>query len=1208
MRRKKSVSKVSSDGSGTVGICSKGAGNVIVIAVFILYYTCIGCFATIKVINTAIFCFVNSTYIFKPYAIFSKEEICFQATCRFYCLAQTGKSISLKVEVIFFAFISCPFTYNPVACPVISFAIFIFNPMAFYKNIIFKGISIRSYNLYAINCCKIRGAEIVIIFSINNPSGFKASYHCVIYFFSGSYNAVNTFQIIFFFTFFADKFSINNNIFMAFCFKGSAPIYNRTATVKGVARIFSSVSTSAAYAKSASGISGRYAGCFFILRFALNMDMPAVFCVFFYLSVITSVFIEFRNNRIVFRRESGFGFVNKFNYTFFYVNNNCNAATAIAFPHSGRSIYHFTAFSVNKAVGVVNMVGIFPGANRKRCKNSFSGCNSFSCSGNNNVSIVVVFINGIFCGKSGKNFHMVKFPNAHTVKVEIEINFLNFFSIISLKVHIIYRTDRKVCKSRICRNKSYGAFSSVDNNLSGGFSGVSCVIFNFKYESVNAIIKLDIVNADYAGGRASIAAVKLYSINIYSCRRRIDAGVVVFCGIFFCFCHNSDDIGGCSLAVHFIVHIAISEKSNSFKFRSLSVFNNSGIVNSDVVDINSKSGFYVGYIFFSFVITVGMIEVKVIKGGFADLGCIYRNIVPVCFRIKSSCIAVIKFIPVLKVKFKAGLFRIDIHPETNSYSVCKIDVKSGKFKHLVTHCIEIRIVADQCKRIFTVSYFTGGGIYNFHFPEFKAAKFRMISMFALIATFKSKAGNITVFKIPNNFRTLTKVNACTCGNCFVINKNSTYNTSGNAGIFIASSIAESVNATKLFIGKSYNKVCCFNSNFVDTAVNGCFNFKLSSFVIRNSNIFLCKENVFRNYNFNRSFANNFSAINKLCNCSTNGSVGYENTVFDSAHGRICKLPFSICGNFCRAAGRVCTGCNKGYFRTGSYIVIFCFNRSMVEFSICNCFGNNKKTAKCCTFTTVRRAGFHGKFTGTFTFGNKSRGTATIAVNCVYASKCKKPFSKFTHAGTCRIRKLTAVIHKENEFAFCSNTKNRSGGSVGICMIISCILIYTIFNNPTEVCRNCIIAIFRNRFGCTVKRCYTFFSNRKEGLCSTVAVCVTFIRINNTVPNKNAVRMVAFVTKVGVNTTYYVVAKAFNMCCLFGKFLNTPVDRVFKVFALFNTKIGRHYRNVIVSKIHFNYMQNISCCCIVIIKNDFIFSCTGCKCVFIFFNQIVIITT
>ena len=256
----------------------------------------------------------------------------------------------------------------------------------------------------------------------------------------------------------------------------------------------------------------------------------------------------------------------------------------------------------------------FPGADRQRSKNAFTGLcirtGAFKCDGCN----IFVVLDRVISLKACGNVHVLQFPLAHVVQVDINRHRLNLFDIGSNDIRIPYRTKEDLVKRRIFCYDLNGRFVRISLNidLANNRSVVALLIANREFDMVNAICKRNTGDRHHA---VLEGASSFNTVDIGFCRRSIQTGVVVLFHIIGNFNAEGKNVFGNSLAiqnrcirhtVRCIGHIA--------EYRCFTVLNCIGIVHRDIVNIHDVST-VVGLVLVVIVVvgrtvTVGNVELE----------------------------------------------------------------------------------------------------------------------------------------------------------------------------------------------------------------------------------------------------------------------------------------------------------------------------------------------------------------------------------------------------------------------------------------------------------------------------------------------------------------------------------------------------------------------------------------------------------------------
>ena len=183
----------------------------------------------------------------------------------------------------------------------------------------------------------------------------------------------------------------------------------------------------------------------------------------------------------------------------------------------------------------------------------------------------------------------------------------------------------------------------------------------------------------------------------------------------------------------------------------------------------------------------------------------------------------------------------------------------------------------------------------------------------------------------------------------------------------------------------------------------------------------------------------------------NFTVGYEHSVCNSTHRRICKLPSSICRDFRGCTNKV--GAESGELNgaTGSIVICIGSNICTNEFTGSGSSRNYQNTVSGGTLCAVGgRAVYLKLFTGTLR--KERRGSAAVTVNCYNAAERKHKLCHFIASEAYGIGSLTTVVHYHYKGTVFFDTNERTGRSV-VCVVVLGVLVFTIFNKETEVCGN-----------------------------------------------------------------------------------------------------------------------------------------------------------
>ena len=1104
---------------------------------------------------------------------------------------------------------------------------FSFFPNAFGYTAFFKYIfDMAVCNSFSVKAGISGLVEIVPIITMLNPAVYKATRSIVIYFsvyFSKSRFGKSLAAI-------TNKFVFNNFIAVTACFGFLTPINY------GIAN----------FAVSSAGVTGFGAGSCFI--FKSNGGMYVCSTSFCFECRITESSLKFSIYAEFFVGECAentrFISVNIGNFTHINVYFKVIRPEAISIPIC------FCCISFNLDVGIK-----IDYTNRKGCKGCFAGLAVVSSTGDSNGCSIIFFINGVLCSKSCCKVHMIKFPMVAIVKVDNGFNRFDSFDIGCIYVHPIYGTAVKAVKRGICGNDfnsgSINRGINIDKSDNNGF--VAHVISNFKFNAMYAVCNCSIGN-----GHSSVCKsyINFNTVDICFCRRSIKTGCVGFGSIFCNFCRNSNKIAfsGCSYIFFKSDGEIISCKFNTTENGSFSVVNRIGEVCGNVVNINSLETVdssvslpkIVGVsvrehkfdetevvrIVFACVISDKVLAVDARNKDFGISAYINREIFParfihciinlrlinngygVLFIIGSVTIGII---PIKNTDPAVFIFIRDICPETDGFCVFYNNT-------FIKEEVALRITAIgnigsrngvhfNSHGAFAVMYFaiSGGCIAEFLMEAFViAVNVCNIPLFDICS----------FFKIKEYFRTFTEAESCLCnkiGSC----ESCGYGTGKICRCFLFRNGSEgkAFKSTESFIGGSESYAFGVNNNVMESAIDGCNKTDSYFFIKRNSHDFLCKFKGFGFYDFNRIFTNNITVINELCGCSTNGTIRFENAVFNSTHGRICKLPGCLCRNFCRSTNKVSTNCSKFNGTAGCIVVVIRRNSCTNELTGCRSSGDYKDTVGGRSFCTVGRHAVNFKFF-TGALGKECGRTAAVAVYCNNATERKHEFSHLIVGKTCRIGGLTSVVHYHYKSTVFFDTNERTGCTV-CCVVIFAILVFTVFYKETKVCRNNLFFPTGNfgrsgtdlNFGHIRRSCFTIFFIKVNDYASLCTRSLTqAIHINFTVKNHvtkrftNEFRMLHIVC--GVIPTERKVHCRNNVAVTVSLCISSLLGHdLYAVIAgrRDHTFVAGDYFGVFIAEVNFNNVSNLAMAAGSIVEDDFRFYDTRSKLIVIFCDNFVI---
>ena len=506
----------------------------------------------------------------------------------------------------------------------------------------------------------------------------------------------------------------------------------------------------------------------------------------------------------------------------------------------------------------VNIGIIIDYSNGQCCKCYCSGLSIITCTGNNDGSSIVFFINRIGSGKSVSQYHMIEFKMVTVVQIDNSLYRLNGFDLVCVHVHPINGTAVKFIKSRVCGNN----FNSRSVNIGLNFDKsdynrlVAHIIANFKFNTVDTVCNSYIADGHFAVCESNR---NFNAINIRLGRRVVKAGSIGLGSILCNLCRYGEKVAGGYSSFVLIENGGkiVARKLYCAKNRSFSVINCIGEVCGDIINIYSLETVD-SAIFLPKIISVCVREHKLnetevigiifrsvvadyilaIKAGNKNLAVranVNREIFPaglipriINLRLidNGNCVLLIKFtvvigiIPIKNTNPAVLVFIWNISPEADGFCIFYYNA----------------VIKEQV----TLTITTGRNIISgnrVHFNSHGADTVMNLSVFgsskaevlveALIITIY--IGNVpaidigSIFKIEKNLGALTKAKGCCCNELCIMYKSSSKCAREISGsIFLADrSELEAVKCTESGVGCNKSNVFGLKYYRVKTTVNSC---------------------------------------------------------------------------------------------------------------------------------------------------------------------------------------------------------------------------------------------------------------------------------------------------------------------------------------------------------------------------------------------------
>ena len=494
---------------------------------------------------------------------------------------------------------------------------------------------------------------------------------------------------------------------------------------------------------------------------------------------------------------------------------------------------------------VRNYCGKFPSSDGHGNEHSLSRCIVFTGAGNGNGRDVLVLVgNNIRSGEALRDFHVVEFPFAYVVKVDIRADGLNLFDIRRNKVYIINRAEEDIVERRIVRGKFNGGYAGicfyVDLTDSRGiiallvanreFNGVNAVRENAVRNGHNAALdcagNFNAVHIRFCGGFVKSCCIVFYQI----CNHRAERNIVI--GRFGNF--SSDERNR-------IAHTGRCP-TNVTEYRSVSVIYRRRIINCYIVKIHNN-------------IDVLRFMFKVVVTVFASVAVVYIEVKhgPVCgnapisaFKIEVNVVPtrLVVFhgetaVPVAAVVDKCGsrigtfnglyrpilvslgyflqentsverlrLYREpDPHTETRSafkvYSLTALVLYAETSVHITGLGGNGEVGVESHGVIAAVNFAVLCGNYRATTGSYEVV--------VVCCRRAVKLGNISVFKVPENFGAFAEINGGGGGNGSAL-KRCRYGTRRNGSV--ACRERKPVNSSDAVIGKYERNIGDLKFNFI----------------------------------------------------------------------------------------------------------------------------------------------------------------------------------------------------------------------------------------------------------------------------------------------------------------------------------------------------------------------------------------------------------
>ena len=642
---------------------------------------------------------------------------------------------------------------------------------------------------------------------------------------------------------------------------------------------------------------------------------------------------------------------------------------------------------------------------------------------------------------------MIELPCAIVIKVNYDLNRLNFLDSSCYNIHVVNRTELRILKIFIGGNELNCAlsFRRIHGDILVNISIVTHIITSGELDHVLSIGENKVID-----GNLAICIITCVLNAVYICLygRFIKAGKVALSGIF--------GERGCD--GHLVCCDCIAVKkgrirhtlcciSNIREHRCFSIIYSGRIVNGNIIKIKREIAGNVAVfgcnIFVCRTVSIRDIELHhrtVCLPAYCGIRRRIRiQIVPAGFfkgiydtRTASSsihCIGVQVTCPNRIAVFihstceqcparpKSHALVRNVDPNTNANSIFEYSCFGCIYTGLhITGFERVRVADMRTKRIrsavnLTASRNGRNKLLTFGPYVIVLCARGFINVYILIGS---------IFKVVYNLRTLAECDVCYSGKFGVINEGRGKNTVSGRYAICTRDKGKSVNGTNSCFSQTEIKVRCLNDNTLNTI--GSINCKRNRLAEGNNKLGACKRNRIGDYNVNGSLTYNFTTINHLNGSSTGLAGRSKHTVGNGTKARICELPGNaFCRDLCISTSLINACCRNCNSRVGSYILIFSGKRCTCKYTIRNCGRNHDKTVRYGSLRAIGRTVYNTEAVRALCFCSISTRSTTIKVTSPNASKIKHNLCLLLNCKTNGLRSLVTVSGHKNNLTICCDT-------------------------------------------------------------------------------------------------------------------------------------------------------------------------------------------
>ena len=338
---------------------------------------------------------------------------------------------------------------------------------------------------------------------------------------------------------------------------------------------------------------------------------------------------------------------------------------------------------------------------------------------------------------------------------------------------------------------------------------------------------------------------------------------------------------------------------------------------------------------------------------------------------------------------------------------------------------------------------------------------------------------------------------------------------------------------------------------------------------------------------NDLLTHNVSVVDKLNGCLASCRISSKDAAI---HGTALSRPLSLFRDVhCKFIGVQTNGRDR-HACAGSNVVIGSFQLRSGKHTSSRSLSCNDHTVDGGTLRAVRRHRTHHVCRLTSALGNKSRGAAAIAVDCVDAAQSQHHFAHLIVTQTRRDRRISTVHLTEDDGAVCLDANHGAG----------CVRRGTLhrFGHQRTVLHQTVEISGNGRFLLTgqgsvhgAQFCRTIVINSQVGLGTRVNRRSTQ---DHTIPDHVAIGSIGVIRQCGIHSAHDIVAHVFIVGHSIGHLGICPIGFVVQIFGikLINAVITRHDFQGLLGGIHLKDMGDLAVIALGVIQNEFCFCCAG----------------